>query len=402
MSLDYNNFKPLIKSIDAQESHDNGVLVLVTGSLTFTSGRTRYFSQSFFLAPQNKGFFVLNDIFKYLDEDLQKPKENMIRENGNVELEAQASISQTGETEQKANIDLINQSSVAKESVLEDVQLNSVQHKTVLTNAEENGALADQSVIPTHHEAPLPRNTPTTPAKDAPKLSYASIVRKEAPASSPPVQRSIPSRVVPSVERQTSTSSSQKGSPAESGASGAAVVSEAEGNGHSIYIRNLPNNATASQVEEIFKKFGVIKPSGVQVRSKQGGICFGFVEYEELVSVQNALEASPVLIGGKQAFVEEKKPGSGPGRAFRGRPMTGRGGFRADGARGGRPVYGGRGNGRAEFGNGTRNRGPQSIRNGFSEIPEGYQREYQLRNGRAVRRGGMMATSTPQVGSVVA
>lgn len=37
--------------------------------------------------------------------------------------------------------------------------------------------------------------------------------------------------------------------------------------GHSIYIRNLSLNATAEQVEEEFKKFGPIKPGGVQVRS---------------------------------------------------------------------------------------------------------------------------------------
>eukprot|EP00252_Welwitschia_mirabilis_P017892 TRINITY_DN3983_c0_g1_i4.p1 TRINITY_DN3983_c0_g1~~TRINITY_DN3983_c0_g1_i4.p1 ORF type:complete len:107 (+),score=21.04 TRINITY_DN3983_c0_g1_i4:36-356(+) len=96
MSLNYNDCMPLIKSVDAQESYNNGVLVLVTGFLIFKSGRTRYFSQTFFLAPQNNGFFVLNDIFKYLDEDLQKPKENMILENGNVKAEAQASVSQTG------------------------------------------------------------------------------------------------------------------------------------------------------------------------------------------------------------------------------------------------------------------------------------------------------------------
>lgn len=36
------------------------------------SGKTgkRRFSQSFFLAPQENGFFVLNDIFRFVDDDL--------------------------------------------------------------------------------------------------------------------------------------------------------------------------------------------------------------------------------------------------------------------------------------------------------------------------------------------
>lgn len=37
----------------------------------------------------------------------------------------------------------------------------------------------------------------------------------------------------------------------------------------SIYIRGLPLNAEAAQVEEEFKKFGPIKPGGVQVRSNR-------------------------------------------------------------------------------------------------------------------------------------
>lgn len=40
----------------------------------------------------------------------------------------------------------------------------------------------------------------------------------------------------------------------------------------SIYIRGLPLNAEAAQVEEEFKKFGPIKPRGVQVRSNR--VCF--------------------------------------------------------------------------------------------------------------------------------
>lgn len=39
--------------------------------------------------------------------------------------------------------------------------------------------------------------------------------------------------------------------------------------GYSIYIRNLPLNATSAQLEEEFKRFGPIKSDGVQVRSNK-------------------------------------------------------------------------------------------------------------------------------------
>lgn len=42
--------------------------------------------------------------------------------------------------------------------------------------------------------------------------------------------------------------------------------------GHSIYVRNLPYDATVEQLEEEFKKFGPIKHDGIQVRSSK--VCF--------------------------------------------------------------------------------------------------------------------------------
>jgi hypothetical protein len=39
--------------------------------------------------------------------------------------------------------------------------------------------------------------------------------------------------------------------------------------GYSIYVRNLPLNATPHQLEEEFKKFGSIKYDGIQVRSNK-------------------------------------------------------------------------------------------------------------------------------------
>lgn len=68
LSLDYKNLKAEIKTADAQESHMGGVTVLVIGYLTGMDNVRRPFAQSFFLAPQDKGYFVLNDVFRYMDE----------------------------------------------------------------------------------------------------------------------------------------------------------------------------------------------------------------------------------------------------------------------------------------------------------------------------------------------
>lgn len=37
----------------------------------------------------------------------------------------------------------------------------------------------------------------------------------------------------------------------------------------SVYVRNLPSNISASEIEEEFKNFGTIKPDGVFLRSRK-------------------------------------------------------------------------------------------------------------------------------------
>ena len=53
---------------DAQKSYKEGVTVLVTGCLTGKDNLKRKFAQSFFLAPQDNGYFVLNDVFRYVED----------------------------------------------------------------------------------------------------------------------------------------------------------------------------------------------------------------------------------------------------------------------------------------------------------------------------------------------
>jgi hypothetical protein len=66
-SLDFTSFRVEVLSADAQPSYNNGVMVATTGCLIGTDNVKRKFAQSFFLAPQDNGFYVLNDVFRYVD-----------------------------------------------------------------------------------------------------------------------------------------------------------------------------------------------------------------------------------------------------------------------------------------------------------------------------------------------
>ncbi|PRQ24737.1 putative nuclear transport factor 2, NTF2-like domain-containing protein [Rosa chinensis] len=54
-----------IESVDAQESPQQGVTVLVTGYLVGKDNVGRKFAQTFILAPLEKGYFIFKDMFRF-------------------------------------------------------------------------------------------------------------------------------------------------------------------------------------------------------------------------------------------------------------------------------------------------------------------------------------------------
>lgn len=83
LSLNFKEFKAEIKTADAQKSYKEGVTVLVTGCLTGNDNLRRNFAQSFFLAPQDNGYFVLNDVFRYV-EDHQSSEPQPVNGDGDA------------------------------------------------------------------------------------------------------------------------------------------------------------------------------------------------------------------------------------------------------------------------------------------------------------------------------
>lgn len=68
LSFDFPNCKVELLTVDAEYSYKDGVIVLVTGCLTGKDNVKRKFTESFFLAPQEKGYFVMNAVFRYMVE----------------------------------------------------------------------------------------------------------------------------------------------------------------------------------------------------------------------------------------------------------------------------------------------------------------------------------------------
>ncbi|KAL5723246.1 hypothetical protein ACHQM5_006665 [Ranunculus cassubicifolius] len=367
LSLDYKDYKAEIRTIDSQDSYKEGVLVFVTGWLTMKDTVKRKFTQSFFLAPQDKGYFVLNDVFRYVDEDTV-PQPPAVAVNGFPENVPAAPVTSDPEpthipeqVEPEKTIPVVEVAYGNGEVVhapTENGEVSAVEVQVV----EAPVPSVQKEVAPAAAPTPEPAPAVQEDAPDAPKKSYASIVMKPptktAPVYATPKKITVtPKKPAPVVAEQQSAPEAPAPS-SNNGSSNGNVPEEVEG--YSVYVRSLPLNATVQQVEEEFKRFGEIRPNGVQVRSNKG-FCFGFVEFVTLESKQNALQASPFPIMGRQAHVEEKRTTTRIGPNGRPRGLPQRNGYNRsdsfrgnDSFRGGRGNYsngGGRGYGRNEYGN---------------------------------------------------
>ncbi|XP_062225410.1 nuclear transport factor 2-like isoform X2 [Phragmites australis] len=335
MSMDITRAE--IRAVDAQESLCGGVTVLVMGHLTGRNDVSREFVQSFFLAPQEKGFFVLNDILRYVGEGEGEGEEKPEVEQPPPqqqqlvpEVDAAAAVAAApaavlpngtvgGATESvPREQDALSQPEQDVDEPAphpqEELDLNEEEVYNPPQNDAEEPVLEETPVPEVINEVPntaavaTPSSAPTVPLEEAPKKSYASIVKVMKEFR--PLASTVPSRPTPpKQEKQAPPAPAPVADvPAFSPSSQSGSFQDPEVDGHAIYVRNLPLNAMPQQLEDEFKRFGTIKHDGIQVRSnKIQGFCFGFVEFEDASSVQSAIEASPVIIGDRQCYVEEKR-----------------------------------------------------------------------------------------------
>uniref|UniRef100_A0A0A8XQZ1 RRM domain-containing protein n=1 Tax=Arundo donax TaxID=35708 RepID=A0A0A8XQZ1_ARUDO len=180
---------------------------------------------------------------------------------------------------------------------------------------------------------PNPPSPPTLeeePVEEAPK-TYASVLRKKGTGH--PAVHSAPlnKATMGTAESQQAVQLAQQVQSVpmreKSYLDTHQVVSvpEDEEEFLSVYVGNLSPSTSVFDLEKVFQTFGRIKPDGVAIRSrKEAGVFFGFVEFENISGIQNALNASPIELNGRMVHVEERRPNSGfPRGGRRGRDQDG-------------------------------------------------------------------------------
>ncbi|WWC61183.1 uncharacterized protein I303_103763 [Kwoniella dejecticola CBS 10117] len=207
-AIGYNECKVYIHSIDSQSSANGGIIILVIGEMSNNHQPWRKFTQTFFLAEQPNGYFVLNDIFRYLKEDVDDediPEEEIVSVAPQAQaeqapapveepVEAKAAEQVTQEAAQAPEPEpepVSAPAEVKEETVPQEAAVASVPDKDVAPS-EPAPAVEEPvtSAPPPAEESPAPTPAPAPAA--AKPASPAPAPQAAAPSPAPPAQPAAP------------------------------------------------------------------------------------------------------------------------------------------------------------------------------------------------------------------
>lgn len=338
LSLDYKNTSVLVSSLECQQSLMGGMIVLVSGSFSNESG-SRQFTETFFLATQPAGFYVLNDI--RLLKPAAPAAENGVEPSSVDETDGQSESAEALDSEE-----------TAPETPSEPVAAPATPEPTP-------AVVVETPTTPAPAPAPTPAPSTPTPSPSTVPPTPVSTPATPAPASAPAAAPSTPSQPTttqqpaaspaPATKPSSFLSAVQSGAPASTSQASAKTTQPPKHNpktaknpaparkpaqqahdpdASSVFVRNLPH-ALDQQVKELeqklrdlFSQQGTIKH--INTGFLQRGYCF--VEFESPEIAQRCIKAAEgghLQIDGKALMVEEKKTTPAVSKSDSGSKVTG-------------------------------------------------------------------------------
>ncbi|KAJ5354167.1 hypothetical protein N7541_006731 [Penicillium brevicompactum] len=362
--LKFQDCKVRVLNVDSQASFDN-ILVSVIGEISNNSEPSRKFVQTFVLAEQPNGYYVLNDIFRYLVEETEEettPAEAQVSDDATVskvdekleEVEANGEIEETKEVVPETNGVPAEETPAVAPAVEAEAEIEDVEEPLA---PEPTPAPAKEEQVPEKETAPTPALPKTwaniaTTSFAAKAAAASKAAAAAAPAATPkaaaPASQASP--VAPAAQPVAAAAAATEARPQEASTD---AGWQTAGHDHKksqprageetvlAYIKNVNDKVDASLLKQVLSRFGKLKYFDVS-RPKN---C-AFVEFNEPAGYAAAVAANPHQIGSEQILVEERRPrgnaygsngfpagrggGAGRGRGDRA-GSQGRGGFQREG-----------------------------------------------------------------------
>ncbi|KAG0016929.1 hypothetical protein BGZ81_010984 [Podila clonocystis] len=334
LDLDFEDCKVLVSNVDCQRSLDGSIIIQVLGELSNRGGPAQKFAQTFFLAVQPKGFYVLNDIFRYLKDDIDEYYEEAEEEQEHIQEAQEAQEAQEPERQEPEPevVVAVAAEPVAAEAAIEEAVIEKVE--PVEEEKEKIPALETKKSEKKTDRKSDKKSDKKSEKKDSRKEAEPEkkeeVVVETAPApveSTPAPETSVqpPKPAAPKTWANLAASNpTQWGShvsaakatsvnvlptptpaPKSTPAQAPKPVSTHRPNGreeyHSIYIKNVTEKMTLDQLREAFTQFGTVK----HLELTRGKTC-AFLDFSTPEAMHAALKQNTVRVGSETVLAEER------------------------------------------------------------------------------------------------
>lgn len=364
--LDFKDTKVRVTNVDSQGS-DANIVIQVIGEISNQGQPHKRFVQTFVLAEQTNGYFVLNDIFRYLaeepeeEEELHEPASNGIEEPASTVVPvAEQDISQgevASSEEDLTKVDQKLEEVAQEEPVVEDItgtgpteeaapaekapEVQEAAPAAPEEAAKEAPAPAQQVIEEEKPKDPAPTPAPAAkaaapvampagPPKPAAPRTWASLaasahkvatpvvaapaaqqVPKEAKAAAPAQPAPTASAQAPAPAREQSPATSQGEAAGWQSVTGHKKEQSraqnqapaAEADQKRAYIKNVYSQVQEGSLRAALSKFGEIEYLDLS-RGKNAA----FVDFKTPAGYQAAVAANPHTVDGVELKVEERRP----------------------------------------------------------------------------------------------
>ncbi|KAF9933767.1 hypothetical protein FBU30_004568 [Linnemannia zychae] len=401
LALDFEDCKVLVSNVDSQTSMNGGIMIQVLGEMSNRGGPSQKFAQTFFLAEQPKGYYVLNDIFRYLKDDNEIDVE-VIEEEEEQQSEPEiAVIPTTHESEvavctpapvpepetvpapepevavcppapepEVAVRPPASEPAVEEKKPLAEEKKSEKKHEhkkhdkksdkketkkdaskkevdvtekpmTSEPSKKQNGTPAANETVAPPAETPAPIEAPApAPAQPPKPKTWANLAANNSDQWGAQVSATKGSSVnIPQPVAPKPQVMPQSKPQQQQGTTHKAIGRDDH---FPIFVKNITDRISEEQLREALSKFGTVK--NVELVLKRN--C-AYVDFTTADAMQAALKQNKVNVGSEVVYVEERRPR--PNFQNNNRPMhfqNGSGGINGHqgpqgGHRGGRPARGG-------------------------------------------------------------
>jgi len=246
--IDYNECRVVVSNVDSQPSNNGGIIVQVLGEMLNRDEQAIKFAQTFFLAEQQNGYYVLNDIFRNLKDEVNDECEELMQQ---AEEEKEEEVKEEpAKVEEPVKPEKIEIKETKSEKV-EETKLSPTKEKKQNEAAANKPQAKPQSQPAKPQPAPAQKPAPTKEAASTAKEAVAEAPKPTsykvaAAAADKPATNSTSTTTSTTTPSRPMTYSSIASSNATSSAktTWSKVAAQGDGNKSSVVVKQTISSST--------------------------------------------------------------------------------------------------------------------------------------------------------------